>query len=337
MSENNSPLLPINEIAAKIGLAECDLEPYGRYTAKIRLNRLPPAGVPNNGKLILVTAITPTLHGEGKTVTSIGLAQAIEQLGKKCIVTLREPSLGPVFGVKGGATGGGNSRVCPSDKINLHFNGDKHAVSAAHNLLAAMVDSHMFHGNELKIDSENIFWPRTVDMNDRALRQITIGLGEKSKVPPRESRFVITAASEVMAILALAGSRADCARRLGEIGVGFDTGGGLVRAGDLEAIGAMMVLLNEAIMPNLVQTTEHTPALVHAGPFANIAHGTSSIMAQRIALQHADYVVNECGFAADLWGRKIFRYRHAGIRHKTIRGRGGRDRAGSTPSRGGRG
>ncbi len=305
VADDTSLLLPINDIAAKIGLAETDLEPYGRYTAKVKLNRLPPANSPDKGRLILVTAITPTLHGEGKTVTSIGLAQAIEKLGRNSIVTLREPSLGPVFGIKGGATGGGKSRVLPSDKINLHFNGDKHAVSAAHNLLAAMVDSHIFHGNELKIDSENIFWPRTVDMNDRALRQITVGLGEKSKIRPRDTRFVITAASEVMAILALAGSRPDCAHRLSEISVGFNTDGGVVRARDLEAVGAMMVLLNEAIMPNLVQTTEQTPAFVHAGPFANIAHGTSSVIAQRIALQLSDYVVNESGFAADLGAEKF--------------------------------
>ena len=305
VADDTSTLLPINEIAGKIGLAEADLEPCGRYTTKVRLNRLPPADTPDKGKLILVTAITPTTYGEGKTVTSIGLAQAIEKLGKKSIVTLREPSLGPVFGVKGGATGGGKSRVLPSDKINLHFNGDKHAVTAAHNLLAAMIDSHIFHGNELKIDSENIFWPRTVDRNDRALRQITVGLGEKSKIRPRDDRFVITAASEVMAILALAGSRSDCARRLNEISIGFNADGGVVRARDLEAVGAMMVLLNEAMMPNLVQTTERTAAFVHAGPFANIAHGTSSVIAQRMALQLADYVVNECGFGADLGAEKF--------------------------------
>jgi formate--tetrahydrofolate ligase len=304
VTDDTSVLLPINEIAARAGLAETDLEPYGRCTAKVRLNRLPPTDTPDRGKLILVTAITPTTYGEGKTVTSIGLAQALEKIGKKSIVTLREPSLGPVFGIKGGATGGGKSRVLPSDKINLHFNGDKHAVAAAHNLLAAMIDSHIFHGNELKMGSE-IFWPRTVDMNDRALRQIRVGLGEKSKISPRDTGFVITAASEVMAILALARSRADCARRLSDIAIGFNADGAVVRAHDLEAAGAMMVLLNEAIMPNLVQTTEHTPALVHAGPFANIAHGTSSVIAQRIALQLADYVVNECGFAADLGAEKF--------------------------------
>jgi len=305
VEDHSSVLLPINEVAAKIGLAETDLEPCGRYTAKIKLSRLPPANAFDQGKLILVTAITPTTHGEGKTVTSIGLAQALEKLGKKAIVTLREPSLGPVFGLKGGATGGGRSRVLPSDKINLHFNGDKHAVSAAHNLLAAMIDSHIFHGNGLKIDSQSIFWPRTVDMNDRALREVMVGLGEKTRIQPRNARFVITAASEVMAILALARSRADCARRLSEIAIGFNAGGEAVRARDLEAAGAMMVLLNEAIMPNLVQTTEHTAALVHAGPFANIAHGTSSVIAQRMALQLADYVVNESGFAADLGAEKF--------------------------------
>ena len=305
MTDDTSLLRPIHEIAASAGLTETDLEPYGRYTTKVRLDRLPPPNKPDKGKLILVTATTPTTHGEGKTVISIGLAQALGKIGKKSIVTLREPSLGPVFGIKGGATGGGKSRVLPSDKINLHFNGDKHAVAAAHNLLAAMIDSHIFHGNELKIDPENIFWPRTVDMNDRALRRITVGLGEKSKIRPRDTAFVITAASEVMATLGLARSRPDCARRLGDITIGFNADGAVVRARDLEAVGAMMVLLNEAIMPNLAQTTEHTPALVHAGPFANIAHGTSSVIAQRMALQLGDYVVNECGFGADLGAEKF--------------------------------
>jgi formate--tetrahydrofolate ligase len=304
-TQNGDALLPINLIAEKIGLTENDLEPYGRYTAKVRLTRLPPAGSPANGKLILVTAITPTTHGEGKTVISIGLAQAIERLGQRSIVTLREPSLGPVFGIKGGATGGGRSQVLPNEKINLHFNGDKHAISSAHNLLAAMVDSHIFHGNDLRIDMDNIFWPRAVDMNDRALRYIKIGLGGKSGGIPRESRFVITAASEVMAVLALAGSRQDCMRRLSDITIGFNADGQPVRAQDLHATGAMMVLLSEAIMPNLVQTNEHTPALIHAGPFANIAHGTSSVMAQRMALDLADYVVNECGFGADLGAEKF--------------------------------
>src|SRR3990170_3215197 len=222
MSNEESQMLPIERIAEKLGLSMSDLDPYGRYTAKVRLHRLPPPGAAPKGKLILVTAITPTTHGEGKTVVSIGLAQAIEKLGKKSIVTLREPSLGPVFGIKGGATGGGQSQVLPAERINLHFNGDKHAVAAAHNLLAAMLDAHLFHGNALGIDPEQIFWPRTVDMNDRALRRVTIGLGGKTGGAPRNSSFVITAASEVMAILALAGSRADCLRRLGAITVGFN-------------------------------------------------------------------------------------------------------------------
>jgi formate--tetrahydrofolate ligase len=298
-------MLPINQIAAKLGLSDDDLEPYGRYTAKIRLSRLPAPGVPAKGKLVLVTAITPTIHGEGKTVVSIGLAQGIEKFGKRSIVTLREPSLGPVFGIKGGATGGGRSQVQPSDKINLHFNGDKHAVASAHNLLAAIIDAHLFHGNELKIDPDNIFWPRAVDMNDRALRHVKIGLGGKADGVPRDSSFVITAASEVMAILALANSRDDFARRLGEMTVALNRDGRAVRTKDLQATGAMMVLLKETIMPNLVQTSEHTPALIHAGPFGNIAHGTSSVIAQRIALQLADYVVNEAGFGADLGAEKF--------------------------------
>src|SRR3970282_1283225 len=261
MSNDESPMLPIERIAEKLGLSMGDLDPYGRYTAKVRLHRLPPPGAAPKGKLILVTAITPTTQGEGKTVVSIGLAKAIERLGRKSLVTLREPSLGPVFGVKGGATGGGKSQVLPGERINLHFNGDKHAVTAAHNLLAAMIDAHLFHGNGLRMDIENISWPRAVDMNDRALRQIRIGLGGKTNGVPRDSRFVITAASEIMAVLALAESREDCARRLGEINRGFDAAGQPVRARNLQATGAMMVLLNEAIKPNLVQTTEHTPAL----------------------------------------------------------------------------
>ncbi|MBI2999614.1 MAG: formate--tetrahydrofolate ligase [Deltaproteobacteria bacterium] len=305
MNGDTGTLLPINRIAEKLNLSDDDLEFYGRYTAKVRLSRLPDLNAPPKGKLILVTAITPTSQGEGKTVVSIGLAQAIEKLGKKTVVTLREPSLGPVFGVKGGATGGGRSQVVPSDKINLHFNGDIHAVAAAHNLLAAMIDSHLHYGNELRIDVDNIFWPRTLDMNDRALRHVIVGLGGKANGVPRETAFVITAASEVMAVLALANSREDCSRRLSDITIGFNLDGEIVRAGDLKITGAMMVLLNEAIMPNLVQTTEHTPALIHAGPFANIAHGTSSVIAQRMALGLADYVINETGFGADLGAEKF--------------------------------
>jgi formate--tetrahydrofolate ligase len=305
MNRADAGLLPIDRIAEKLELDDDDLELYGRYTAKIRLGRLPAPNAAPRGKLILVTAITPTSHGEGKTVVSIGLAQAIERLGKKSVATLREPSLGPVFGVKGGATGGGRAEVLPSARINLHFNGDTHAATAAHNLLAAMIDAHLHHGNELKIDPDNIFWPRALDMNDRALRHVIVGLGGKSNGVPRETGFVITAASEVMAVLALAGSREDFKRRLSEIAIGFDLSGRPVRARDLSAAGAMMVLLNEAIMPNLVQTTEQTPVLIHAGPFANIAHGTSSVIAQRIGLALADYVVNETGFGADLGAEKF--------------------------------
>lgn len=300
----NSKMLLIREIADKLNIADEHLEYYGKYTAKLRLDLLAACASRPPGKLILVTAITPTSRGEGKTVVSIGLAQAIEQCGKRSIATLREPSLGPVFGVKGGATGGGLSQVLPSELINLHFNGDFHAVTSAHNLLAALIDAHIHHSNRLQIDVDNIFWPRTIDMNDRALRNIIVGLGGKVNGPPRQAGFVITAASEVMAILALAGSRKDLRKRLGDIVIGFDVKGRVLRASDLEATGAMMVLLNQAIMPNLVQTSENTPAFVHAGPFANIAHGTSSLISQHMALGLADYVVNETGFAADLGAEK---------------------------------
>ncbi|MCE5306392.1 MAG: formate--tetrahydrofolate ligase [Acidobacteriales bacterium] len=297
-------MLLIREIADRLSIGDEYLEYYGKYTAKLRLELLETCASRPQGKLILVTAITPTGSGEGKTVVSIGLAQAIEQCGKRAIATLREPSLGPVFGVKGGATGGGRSQVLPSETINLHFNGDLHAVSAAHNLLAALIDAHIHHSNRLQIDVDNIFWPRTIDMNDRALRNVIVGLGGKVNGPPRQAGFVITAASEVMAILALAASRQDLRKRLSDIVIGFDVKGRVLRAADMEATGAMMVLLNEAIMPNLVQTSENTPAFVHAGPFANIAHGTSSLISQRMAMGLAEYVVNETGFAADLGAEK---------------------------------
>ncbi|MCC6589890.1 MAG: formate--tetrahydrofolate ligase [Bryobacterales bacterium] len=300
-----NPLIPVQEIAERAGIPEHYLDYYGKYTAKVRLDFLEPQPAAR-GKFILVTAITPTNHGEGKTVVSIGLAQALRAAGHRAIATLREPSLGPVFGTKGGATGGGLSKVEPSDIINLHFNGDFHAVTSAHNLLAAMIDSHFHHGNALGLDVDNIFWTRTLDMNDRSLRHVVVGLGGKVNGVPRETGFVITAASEIMAILALASSRADLRKRLGDIVIGFGLDGRTVHARDLGATGAMMVLLNEAIMPNLVQTTDGTPALVHAGPFANIAHGTSSVIAQRMALQSAEYVVNETGFAADLGAEKYF-------------------------------
>lgn len=296
---------PIAEIADRLGLPGDLLEPYGRFTAKIQLDVL--ARFPQRrGKLVLITAITPTTSGEGKTVTTIGLTQGLVKRGHNAVAALREPSLGPVFGQKGGATGGGKASLAPLDKINLHFNGDFHAITAAHNLLAALVDTHLHFGNELGIDPKEILWPRAIDMNDRSLRQIATGLGGRANGPARETGFVITAASEVMAILALSESRADLRRRLGEIVVGFTYAGTPVRASDLKAVGPMMVLLNEALLPNLVQTTEGAPAIVHCGPFANIAHGTSSVLAQRIGLHLADYVVNETGFAADLGAEKFF-------------------------------
>jgi formate--tetrahydrofolate ligase len=298
-------MLPIGAVAERLGLPEDLLEPYGRYTAKIRLDALD-RFPEQRGKLILITAITPTTSGEGKTVTTIGLTQGLVKRGHNAVAALREPSLGPVFGQKGGATGGGRASLAPLDKINLHFNGDFHAITAAHNLLAALIDTHLHFGNELGIDPKEILWPRAIDMNDRALRQVATGLGGRTNGPARETGFVITAASEIMAILALADGRADLRRRLGEIVVAFTAAGQPVRARDLRAVGPMMVLLNEALLPNLVQTTEGAPAIVHCGPFANIAHGTSSVLAQRIGLRLADYVVNETGFAADLGAEKFF-------------------------------
>ncbi len=300
-----SALQPIAQIAAALGIPDDFLEPYGRYTAKVRLDILD--GRPSRrGKLILVTAMTPTKSGEGKTVNTIGLTQGLRRIGKRAIAALREPSLGPVFGLKGGATGGGRSAVLPPDRINLHFNGDFHALTSAHNLLAAMLDNSLHFGNPRRIDPNAILWPRTMDMNDRALRSIVVGLGGRANGPARETGFVITAASEIMAVLALASGRDDLRARLARIVIGFDVDGSPVTAGDLGAVGAMMSLLNDAVMPNLVQTTEGAPALIHAGPFANIAHGTSSVVAQRIALQLGDYVINETGFAADLGAEKFF-------------------------------
>lgn len=299
-----SQLHPIRNIAQQLGLSEDNFVYYGEHMAKLKLDLLTDETRPARGKLILVTAITPTKHGEGKTVVSVGLAQALARAGKKSLVTLREPSLGPVFGVKGGAAGGGRAQVLPAERINLHFTGDFHAVTTAHNLLAAALDAHIHHGNALRFDVDNIFWPRTMDMNDRALRHAVIGLGGKANGVPRETGFVITAASEVMAVLGLANSREDLRRRLDEIVLGYSLDGQLIRAGDLKVTGALLAVLNEAVMPNLVQTSEGTPALVHAGPFANIAHGTSSVISQLMALRLADYVVNESGFGADLGAEK---------------------------------
>ena len=297
-------LLAIEAVAAKLGLSEDVMERRGPLSAKLSLTLL--EGEPGRplGKMILVTATTPTVSGEGKTVTSIGLAQGLEKIGKRAMITSREPSLGPVFGMKGGAAGGGRSQVEPSEKINLHFNGDFHAITSAHNLLAALIDSHLFHGNELGIDAASVTWPRTMDMNDRALRNVVVSVtapdNRQRDGSNRASGFLITAASEMMAILSLAEGREDLRARLGRIVIGATKDGRPVYAADLRAVGPMMALLSEAILPNLVQTTEGTPALVHCGPFANIAHGTSSVISQKIGLRLVDYVVNETGFASDL-------------------------------------
>ncbi len=307
-------LRPILEIVKKLELPEKYFEQIGPYGGKVRLDLLDDGAFPRRGKLILVTATTPTASGEGKTVTSIGLTQGLARIGKKVIVTSREPSLGPVFGMKGGAAGGGASTIEPAAKINLHFHGDFHAIAAAHNLLAALVDAHIFHGNDLNLDPERITWPRTMDMNDRALRDIVVNAGSK-KGMARRTGFVITAASEIMAIIALAKSREDLRLRLENIVVGVTRTGKPVFAKDLQATGAMMALLTEAIQPNLVQTVEGVPAFVHAGPFGNIAHGTSSVISQEMGLRLTDYVVNECGFAADLGAEKYIDivYRSTGV------------------------
>ncbi|MGA9586669.1 MAG: formate--tetrahydrofolate ligase [Terracidiphilus sp.] len=299
-------LLPIEEIAKKLSLLPAEYEPIGAYGAKLKLSLLDNPAFPVRGKLIVVTATTPTTSGEGKTVVSIGLAQGLERIGCKSILTSREPSLGPVFGMKGGAAGGGLSQVEPSQKINLHFHGDFHAMTAAHNLLAAMIDSHLFFGNALDLDPAEITWPRALDMNDRALRHVTVSVGAKGDGVNRETGFVITAASEIMAIMALASSHADLRHRIDAIVIGPSRTGRPITAGDLGATGAMLALLDDAIKPNLVQTTEGTPAVVHTGPFGNIAHGTSSILAHKMGVRLADYVVNECGFAADLGAEKYF-------------------------------
>jgi formate--tetrahydrofolate ligase len=301
-------LLPIDVIAAKLDLPEDLYEKRSAVSAKLSLELLTDERFGQeggrNGKLILVTATTPTVSGEGKTVTSIGLVQGLEKIGKRAVLSSREPSLGPVFGMKGGAAGGGQSQVEPAEKINLHFHGDFHAITSAHNLLAALVDSHLFHGNELDLDPNGITWPRSLDMNDRALRSITLSVTAADKKQRagsnRASGFLITAASEIMAILALASDREDLRVRLARIVIGQDRKGNPVHAADLNATGPMMALLSEALLPNLVQTTEGTPAMVHCGPFANIAHGTSSVISQKMGLRMADYVVNETGFASDL-------------------------------------
>lgn len=296
-------MLPIPEIAAKIGLSEDVLEPYGRTKAKLDINSL--KDMPRHGKLILVTAINPTPAGEGKTTTSVGLADALSKIGKKTVLCLREPSLGPVFGVKGGAAGGGYAQVVPMEDINLHFTGDFHAISAANNLLAAMLDNHIQQGNSLNVDVRRVTWKRAVDMNDRQLRNIVCGLGGKANGVPREDGFDITVASEIMAVLCLATSLTDLKARLARMVVAYSTDDKPITARDLKAEGAMTALLKDAIKPNLVQTLEQTPAFIHGGPFANIAHGCNSITATETGLKLGDYVVTEAGFGADLGAEKF--------------------------------
>ena len=295
----------INVIAEKAGLAEEDYEQYGNYKAKVRLDVLKKNSDRKDGKLILVTAITPTPPGEGKSTVTVGLTQALNKFGYKSIAALREPSLGPVFGIKGGAAGGGMSQVVPMEEINLHFTGDIHAISTAHNLISACIDNHLMQGNELDIDVNNITWKRVLDMNDRALRNIVIGMGGRLNGIPRETSFQITVASEIMAIFCLADSIVDLKKRIGEIVFGYNRKGEMLQVKQLKIEGAVTALLKDAIKPNLVQTLENTPVFIHGGPFANIAHGCNSVLATKMALKLSDYVVTEAGFAADLGAEKF--------------------------------
>ena len=299
-------LEPIGKVAQQLGIGEEALEYYGKYKAKLSEEYLESLEGRPNGKLILVTAINPTPAGEGKTTTSVGLGQAFGKLGKKAVIALREPSLGPCFGIKGGAAGGGYAQVVPMEDLNLHFTGDFHAITSANNLLAALLDNHIQQGNELQIDTRQVVWKRCEDMNDRVLRNIVVGLGNKTDGMVREDHFVITVASEIMAILCLAENMKDLKERLSRIIVAYNYAGEPVTAGDLQAVGAMAALLKDAMKPNLIQTLEHTPALVHGGPFANIAHGCNSIRATRTALKLADYCITEAGFGADLGAEKFF-------------------------------
>ena len=299
-------LEPIIKVAASVGIQEDEIELYGRYKGKLSFGAMKRLSQKQDGKLVLVTSINPTPAGEGKTLTTIGLAQGLQALGKNAVVALREPSMGPVFGMKGGAAGGGYAQVLPMEDINLHFTGDMHAITAANNLLAAAIDNHLQQGNELRLDSRRIVWKRVLDMNDRALRHTVIGMGGMNSGIPREEHFMITVASEIMAILCLATDIADLKRRMAAIIVGYDMDGKPVRAEQLQVTGAMAVLLKDAIKPNLVQTIEHTPALIHGGPFANIAHGCNSIMATKMALKMGDIAITEAGFGADLGAEKFF-------------------------------
>ena len=313
-------MLPITEVAAKLGIGEEDIELYGRYKAKLSMDLIKRVKDKPDGKLILVTAITPTPAGEGKSTTTVGLAQGLAKIGQKVIVALREPSLGPCMGIKGGAAGGGYSQVVPMEDINLHFTGDFHAITSAHMLLAAMLDNHIQQGNALNIDPRRIVWKRVVDMNDRELRNIVVGLGGKAHGVPRQDGFDITVASEVMAILCLATGLHDLKERLSKIIVAYDYSGSPITAGMLKAQGAMAALLKDAVKPNLVQTLENVPAIIHGGPFANIAHGCNSVMATKTALKLADYTITEAGFGADLGAEKFFdiKCRYAGLKPDAV-------------------
>ena len=316
----DAKMMHIKEVAAKYGIAEDDLELYGKYKAKLSDELIAKTASRPDGKLILVTAINPTPAGEGKTTTSIGLAQAFAKLEKNCLLALREPSLGPCFGIKGGAAGGGYAQVVPMEDLNLHFTGDFHAITAANNLLAALLDNHIQQGNALQIDTRQIVWKRCMDMNDRALRNIVVGLGSKADGFVREDHFVITVATEIMAILCLASDMADLKKRLGDIIVAYNYNGDPVTARQLQAVGSMAALLKDALKPNLIQTLEHTGAIVHGGPFANIAHGCNSIRATKTALKIADYVITEAGFGADLGAEKFFdiKCRKAGLKPDAV-------------------
>ncbi len=313
-------LLPIREVAAKLDITEDELELYGKYKAKLSDEYMEKISKNPDGKLILVTAINPTPAGEGKTTTSVGLGQAFGRLGKKAVIALREPSLGPCFGIKGGAAGGGFAQVVPMEDLNLHFTGDFHAITSANNLLAAMLDNHIQQGNELGIDTRSVVWKRCLDMNDRVLRNVVVGLGAKTDGFVREDHFVITVASEIMAVLCLADDMKDLKQRLGRMVVAYNYEGQPVTAADLKAVGAMAALLKDALKPNLIQTLEHTPAIVHGGPFANIAHGCNSVRATKTALKMADYVITEAGFGADLGAEKFMdiKCRMAGLKPDAV-------------------
>lgn len=313
-------MLPIVKVAEKVGISADELELYGKFKAKISDEYLERLEGKQDGKLILVTAINPTPAGEGKTTTTVGLGEAFSKMGKKAMIALREPSLGPCFGIKGGAAGGGYAQVVPMEDLNLHFTGDFHAITSANNLLAAMLDNHIQQGNMLQIDPRNIVWKRCLDMNDRVLRNVVVGLGSKADGTVREDHFVITVASEIMAVLCLAKDMKDLKERLSRMVVAYNYDGEPVTAGQLQAVGAMAALLKDALKPNLIQTLEHTPALVHGGPFANIAHGCNSVRATKAALKMADYVITEAGFGADLGAEKFFdiKCRMAGLKPDVV-------------------